>query len=85
MERNECCLDIVGVQASADSLAAEMLHVVVKIARCVTSLSSLRWTLVLGHLSVVRAACAHLGLNDSSTHKKVLDVLYGFATSNSKA
>ncbi|KAH7726002.1 RWD domain containing protein [Aphelenchoides avenae] len=84
VERNECCLDIIGPQTSADTLAAEMLHIVAKIAHCVSSISSLRWTLVLGHLSVVRAACAHLGLNDSSTQKKVLDVLYGFATSNKK-
>jgi hypothetical protein len=93
IERLECCVDIVGSQildelphSASNSLfcAAEMLNLVVNIARRMSVLYDLhKWTIVLGHAHLIRAICLHLGITDKDVQTQVMNALYHISISNS--
>ncbi|KAI1722983.1 protein kinase domain-containing protein [Ditylenchus destructor] len=74
IERNECCVDLVGQDSHSHKLIAEIFNLIADITKRLTCLEEHRCTVYIGHADLIRTACIHLGINV----EKVFNVLCYF-------
>lgn len=83
VERIEFAIDAVGPISSSHMLTADLLCIIVEAAHQLDCISLHKWEIRLGHRDLVIATALYLGFGDFTTQKKILNVLYTIATSNS--
>uniref|UniRef100_A0A0R3RYI5 non-specific serine/threonine protein kinase n=1 Tax=Elaeophora elaphi TaxID=1147741 RepID=A0A0R3RYI5_9BILA len=84
IERIEFAIDAIGPLSSSQMLTADILCIAVEAAHQLDCISSRKWEIRLGHRDLVIASALYLGFGDSSTQRKILNVLYAVSTSNKK-
>ncbi|VDK59966.1 unnamed protein product [Gongylonema pulchrum] len=63
-------------------ITAELLCIMVEVARQLDCISSQKWEIRIGHRNLIVAAARYMGFGDFNSQNKILNVLYAISTSN---